>query len=143
MDIQTIVVPDASIILKWGFDSPDEPDRDKALEILYSWLDGKIEIILPKLWAFEVGNILALRNPTFAEEIMDIFIGYRFAEYETTAKLCGETFKLIKKYRVTFYDGVYHAVALLNKGTLFTADKAYYSKALQVGSVSLLKDFSI
>ena len=77
-----IIVPDASVILKWVFHSPDEQSRDKALDILNFWLAGKGEMILPKLWAFEVGNVLGLKNPQFAQEIMEIFIGYRFPEYE-------------------------------------------------------------
>jgi hypothetical protein len=36
-----IIVPDASVILKWAFHSPDEQSRDKALDILNFWLAGK------------------------------------------------------------------------------------------------------
>ncbi len=42
-----IVVPDASVLLKWSFNEPDEADRDKTLSFLNAWLDGKVEIILP------------------------------------------------------------------------------------------------
>jgi hypothetical protein len=44
-----IVVPDASVLLKWAFDSSDEIDRDNALNLLNAWLDRRVEIILPKL----------------------------------------------------------------------------------------------
>lgn len=138
-----IIVPDASVILKWAFHSPDEQSRDKALDILNFWLAGKGEMILPKLWAFEVSNVLGLKNPQFAQEIMEIFIGYRFPEYETTSELCRETFKLMKQYRVTFYDAVYHTVALLKKGTMITTDRAYYRKAVKAGNLVMLEDFSM
>ncbi len=138
-----MIVPDASVILKWAFRSPDEEDRDKALNILNLWLAGKVEMILPKLWAFEVSNVLGLKNPQFAQEIMEIFIGYRFPEQELTVELSREAFKLMKQYRVTFYDAVYHAVALLKKGTMITTDKAYYRKAAKTGNVVMLEDFSI
>ena len=138
-----VLVPDASVILKWAFQSPDEQDRDKALDLLDLWLSEKGEIILPKLWAFEVGNVLGLKNPRSAQEIMEILVDYRFPEHETSVELCRETFKLMKQYRVTFYDGVYHAVALLNKGTLITTDKAYYHKAVKAGHVTMLENFSI
>ena len=138
-----IIVPDASVILKWAFQTSDEQDRDKALDLLDLWLSQKGEIILPKLWAFEVGNVLGLKNPRSAMEIMNILIDYRFPEHETNVELCRETFALMKQYRVTFYDGVYHAVALLRKGILVTTDKAYYHKAFKAGNVTMLENFSI
>lgn len=137
-----IIIPDASVILKWAFRSPEEQDLEKAMDILNLWLEGKVEMILPKLWGFEVGNVLALKNPQYAQEVMEIFIGYRFPEYETTTELCNETFKLIRQYRVTFYDAVYHAIALLKNGTMITMDKAYYRKAVKAGNVMILEDFT-
>jgi len=136
-----IIITDASVILKWAFHSPEEQDLEKAMDILNLWLEGKVEMILPKLWAFEVGNVLALKNPQYAQEIMKVFIEYRFPEYETTTELCSETFKLIRQYRVTFYDAVYHAIALLKNGTMITMDKAYYRKAVKAGNVMILEDF--
>ncbi|MBM4278437.1 MAG: type II toxin-antitoxin system VapC family toxin [Deltaproteobacteria bacterium] len=136
-----VIIPDASVILKWAFRSPEEQHQEKALTILNDWCEGKVHLILPKLWSFEVGNVLALKNPQNAQEIMEILIGYRFPEYETTVELCRETFKLIRQYRVTFYDAVYHGVALLNKGTMVTMDKAYYRKAVKSGHVVILEDF--
>ena len=136
-----IIIPDASVILKWAFRSPKEQDLEKAMDILNLWLEGKVEMILPKLWAFEVGNVLALKNPQYAQEIMKIFIEYHFPEYGITTELCSETFKLIRQYRVTFCDAVYHAIALLKNGTMITMDKAYYRKAVKAGNVMILEDF--
>ncbi len=138
-----IIVPDASVILKWAFHSSGEQSLDKALDILNLWLTGKVEIMLPKLWAFEVGNVLGLKNPQFAQEIMEILIGYRFPQHGTTPELCREIFKLMKQYRVTFYDAAYHAVALLKKGMMITNDNAYYRKAFKTGSLVMLEDFSV
>ncbi len=136
-----IVVPDASVLLKWAFDSSDEIDRDNALNLLNAWLDRRVEIILPKLWVFEVGNVLMLKNPELSSEIIDIFIGYNFLECETTLELCRETFKLMKKYGVTFYDAVYHAVAILKKGILLTAADAYCKRVSGMTNVVRLKDW--
>jgi predicted nucleic acid-binding protein len=138
-----VIVPDASVILKWAFHSPEEQYLDKALDILNLCREGKVEIILPRLWAFEVGNVLALKNPQYAQEIMEILIGYRFPEHETTMELCRETFKLIRQYRITFYDAVYHGVALLKKGMMITMDRAYYRKAAKAGNVVMLEDFRL
>jgi predicted nucleic acid-binding protein len=49
----------------------------------------------------------------------------------------------MKACRVTFYDAVYHAVALLRKGVLVTADEAYFRKAGNKGRVVLLRDWDV
>lgn len=140
--MRSLVVPDASVILKWGFKAPEERDRDEAAKILDAWLDGKLAILLPRLWAFEVGNVLGLKNPTHARELMDIFIGYRFPEADTSSEICHAALALMKKHRVTFYDAVYHAVALLAGGLLVTADEVYHRKARGEGNIVLLRDWS-
>jgi len=95
------IVPDASVLLKWAFNSPDEADRERAINFLNAWLDGRVNIILPKLWSFEVGNVLMIKNPGFAAEIMEIFLGYNLDELDMTFELCKEIFKLMKRYKVT------------------------------------------
>jgi predicted nucleic acid-binding protein len=136
-----LIVPDASVVLKWALNSADEIDRDNAILLLNEWIDNKVEIALPKLWSFEVGNVLMLKNPDIAQEVMEIFIGYRFNEFDMTLELCKETLGLMKKYNVTFYDAVYHAVAILKKGLLITADDAYYRKVIGAENIIRLKDW--
>lgn len=136
------VVPDASVLLKWAFNDFDEADREKAMDFLNVWLDGRVNITLPKLWSFEVGNVLMIKNPGFAVETMEIFLGYSFDEFDMTFELCKEIFKLMKNYEVTFYDAAYHAVAILNGGVLLTADEAYCKKVGDTASVMRLKDWS-
>jgi predicted nucleic acid-binding protein len=138
----SLFVPDASVILKWAFDSPDEPDGDKALVLLNKWLAGTCDFILPKLWAFECGNVLGLKNPVHAEAIMEILIGYRFAECELTKNLSFATLQLMRDCKTTFYDTVYHAVALAYRGTLITADAAYYRKAGMKGCIMMIEELS-
>jgi predicted nucleic acid-binding protein len=141
MLIQTIV-PDASVLLKWALRSDDEADTDNALTILSAWLEGRIRIILPQLWAFEVGNVLMMKNPALADEIMEVLLGYDFEESETTMGLCREAFALMRQYKVTFYDAAYHAVAILNNGSFVTADEAYVRRATGRQDVMALKDWT-
>lgn len=37
-----IVVPDASILIKWALNSPDENSRDNAMAFLNAWLGGRV-----------------------------------------------------------------------------------------------------
>ena len=136
-----IIVPDASVLLKWAFHSPEESDTDSAIALLDAWIEGKINIVLPKLWSFEVGNVLMLKKPDTASEIMEIFIGYSFMESEMSIALCKETFKLMQKYHVTFYDAAYHALAIENKGLLLTADETYCKKVKDAKHVARLSDW--
>jgi len=85
--------------------------------------------------------VIALKDPARANKLMDVLIGYRCAEEETTVDLCRTAFDLMKDFRVTFYDAVYHAVALLRKGVFVTADEAYCRKAAARGGVKLLREF--
>ena len=141
--MRQIIIPDASVLLKWAFHAPDESDRDNSLMLLHSWLDNKVDIFLPKLWSFEVGNVLMLKTPDEASDIMEIFIGYNFMETEMSLELCKETFALMRKYRVTFYDAVYHALAVLSKGILLTADESYCKKIRDNRHVVRLKDWKL
>ncbi len=139
--MKEIVVPDASVILKWAFSTPDEIDNDKAVSFLNAWIDGKYEVILPKLWSYEVGNVLMMKMPEQAYEVMEIFLGYNFIEYDISLELCKETFKLMRRFNVTFYDAVYHALAILKKGKLLTADESYCRKVRDIKYVISLKEW--
>jgi predicted nucleic acid-binding protein len=139
--MKEIIVPDASVVLKWAFDAPDERDKEKALSLLNAWIDGKCEIVLPKLWSYEVGNVLMMKIPEQAHEVMEIFLGYDFTEYEMSLELCKETYKLMQRFNITFYDAVYQAVAFLQKGKLLTADESYRKKVGDIKYVMSLRDW--
>ena len=137
----SLIVPDASVIMKWAFRSPDEQDGDKALDLLNLWLAGNCSFVLPGLWVYECGNVLGLKAPENAKEIMEIFLEYRFDECPMTLKLSAATLCIMNDCKVTFYDAVYHAVALDKNATLITADVAYYRRAGQLGNILLLENF--
>lgn len=138
---ERIVVPDASVVLKWIDRLPGEKDRERADALLDAWLSGRLQIVVPRLWLFEVANVLGREDPLRAGPIMEELLGYRFEEADPTTELCRAAFGLMKDFRVTFYDAVYHAVALLRKGVFVTADEAYFRKAGRRGGVALLRDF--
>lgn len=58
-----------------------------------------------------------------------------------TAAIANRTLSIMADCGVTFYDAVYHAIALERKGTLVTADAAYLKKAGKYGHAVLLADF--
>ncbi len=135
------VVPDASVILKWVFKAPKEDHTEQALLLLDEWVEGRINLIVPTLWCFEVGNILGLKSANLATETMILLLDYQFEEQAMNTEICRLIFSIMDDCKVTFYDAAYHAVALICGATLLTADEAYVRKANQLGQVMLLKDW--
>jgi predicted nucleic acid-binding protein len=142
MITSNIYVPDASVILKWIFDTPDEADRDAALILLSSWVAGECEFLLPSLWLYEVGDIVGRNIPGNAPEFMELLIDYRIEEVPLSAVIAKRTLAIMAECGVTFYDAVYHAVALERRGTLVTADAGYLKKTGKLGNTVLLADFN-
>ena len=136
-----ILVPDTSVLLKWVLDSEAEEDRDRALELREDWLAGRCEIVLPSLWFFEVGNILGMKQPALAKQLMQVLLDYRIDE-APPAEFCRKALELMKTYKVTFYDAAYHALAITRSGRMITADHGYFRKTSRAGHVEVLKNWS-
>lgn len=135
-----VVVPDASVLLKWTLESDDEEDRDAALGLKASWLSGACEVVVPQLWVYEVGNILGLKRPATAQALLQAMIDLELADVAAVQYL-NDTYQLMQKYRVTFYDAAYHGLAIARKGSLVTADAAYVRKTQAAGHAVLLSQW--
>ena len=141
MTAQENIVPDASVLLKWVFKAPEEKHTEQALVLLDYWVGGRINLVVPALWRFEVGNILGLKSANLAADTMALLLEYRIEEQALTAEICRQTFSIMKACKVTFYDAAYHAVALARSATFLTADEVYVHKTGQIGHVMILKDW--
>ena len=82
--MKPIMVPDASVSLKWVLKS-DEEHGKKAIALLSAWVAGEAEILLPSLWVYEVGNIVGRKSDERAGEIMELLLDYRFPEAKIDA----------------------------------------------------------
>jgi len=134
---ETLLVPDASVLLKWVLRSDEEDDRDRALALKAAWLAGSCQILVPTLWAFEVGNVLGLKHPAKADQLLDAMIDLRMPE-EPPAAYTAAIFRLMRDHHVTCYDAAYHALAVVRGGTMLTADRRYARKAEGAGHLQLL-----
>ena len=137
-----VVVPDASVLLKWALDTTDEEDRQRALQLRDDWLAGQCRLVVPSLWVYEVGNILGRREPRLAPRLLAVLVDYRFEEMDAPA-LSKRALELVIRLRVTFYDAAYHAAALLLDGTFVTADEAYVRRARRIGHVTRLREWAL
>ncbi len=138
-----IFVPDASVILKWAIGLESELDREKAIHILDAWVDNNIEIVLPELWVFEVGNVLGRMVPDSALEKMETLLGFRFKTKELDKETCKSIFELMEDLSVSFYDASYHSLAQRVGGIFITADDKYYRKARAKGNIEFLGNLRI
>lgn len=136
----TVVVPDASVLLKWVLRSEDEPDRDRALALKAAWLEDGCDLVVPSLWVYEVGNILGLKYPATASSLLQAMVDLGLRE-EAPHGYVASILSLMREYKVTFYDAAYHALAIHVGGTMLTADRAYVKKTVRAGHVTLLNDW--
>lgn len=121
---QPVVVPDASVILKWVLPSADEPESDRAIALRDQWIAGRVAIVVPALWAFEVANVLAMKSGKQAEPLLSALLDLEMDE-APVREFAAAALSLCVKHDVTFYDAAYHALAQARRGTLVTADERY------------------
>ena len=58
-----IVTPDPSVLLRWVLPGDDEQDTDAALALRDEATAGTLDLVVPQLWIYEVGNTPAGRFP--------------------------------------------------------------------------------
>ena len=138
----TVVVPDASVVLKWVLQRDDETDSATALRLLDEYLAERVLIRLPSLWRYEVGNILGLKRPDIAGEAMEVLLGYEFPEEALDRAYCLAVLDFMKDMAgVSFSDASYHVLAIRTGGVYVTTDDAYVERASRRRNVVRLADW--
>ncbi len=137
-----VVVPDASVILKWVLPRDEEPGWNRARAILDRFVLGKLELAVPSLWYFEVGNTLSRRFGMNPGAGLLCWLRELVLSEVSPAEGWGRTaVGLVADYGVTFYDAAYLAVAMARRGTLVTADSAFVRKMGPRPGLALLDRF--
>lgn len=122
------VIPDASVLLKWVLPPEGEPYSEQAQAISKALYDNKIELLLPALWVYEVGNVLAIKYPEFAQALLAHLVNLAIPIVQPSVRLIELTTKLVIEHSVTFYDASYHALAMTTDAIFVTADEKYLRK---------------
>jgi predicted nucleic acid-binding protein len=135
-----LIVPDASVLLKWVLRSEEEEGRDRALQLKAHWLAGACQVVVPTLWVYEVGSVLGLKQPATADALLRAMIDLEMPEVGPIT-YSALIFELMRGYRVTGYDAAYHALAISRGGTMLTADRRYVSKAARAGHLQVIDDW--
>lgn len=120
------LVLDASVILKWVLPPEQEPYHVQAQAIAEAVAEKRVSVRVPALWYFEVGNILIRKYPSdAANDLADLRTHLALSESVMTKDWQGQILNLTSRYRVTFYDAAYHALAIIHGGIFITADEKY------------------
>ena len=139
---QHLVVPDASVILKWVLPSEDEPNLGQALALRDSIADGHVRAVVPTLWIYEVGNTLARRQTERAERSLDVLSRFDLESAPRSSRWLECALDLTQRHGVTFYDASYHAHAIVRRGVFVTADERYIGRAGESGFVMPLSEWT-
>ncbi len=137
-----IIVPDASILLKWVLQRDDEIDSGAALKLLESFGEGQVDIQLPSLWRYEVANVLARKIGRHAPDALQSLIAYQFGEHALELDYCLDVLRFMRSVpAVSFYDASYHVLAIRLRGTFVTADERYLRIAQRRGHIVSLAEW--
>jgi len=123
------VIPDASILLKWVLPAEGESYVEQALSMRDAFVAGKISLLVPELWYYEVGNTLSRKYPNEAEGLLSGLQAMGFDVITPDQRWQTAILQLVSAYHVTFYDASYHALAMVNDGLFVTADERYMASA--------------
>lgn len=138
-----ILVLDASVAIKWFLHFREGEDHcRRALDILAGVDEGRVVMVQPPHFLAEMGAVLAREKPADAQSDLKDLMAVEF-QSATEPAIYEAACKLALRLGQHLFDTLYHAVALHTPGaTLVTADKRYFSKARDVGRITLLADFT-
>ncbi|MCI0421921.1 MAG: type II toxin-antitoxin system VapC family toxin, partial [Acidobacteria bacterium] len=105
------VIPDASTLLKWVLPPENEEYVEQALALALAFNAGRIRMLVPSLWIYEVGNVLALKHPDLAEQQLSRLRRMEIPEISPDEATVQHTLRLVTTKKVSFYDAAYHAIA--------------------------------
>ncbi len=120
-----IFVPDASILLKWVLPAAGEAFWQEAIALRRAFVEQRIELSVPSLWIYEVGNTVTRRHPESAGRHLGAIKRLGMREIHPDDAMVDQMLELSLHHKVTFYDAAYHALAIAQNGIFVTADEKY------------------
>ena len=142
MTKRTLLVADTSVLLKW-VNQIDEHHLPQARKLLDRFEAGKIQIIVPLLVKYEIGNALlkGKKLPTLeAQDALDAFSQLPLSYADIDSKGMSDTYEIANELIITFYDAAFLYLAQKHKATLVT-DNPKHQKKHEGIRVIALKDY--
>lgn len=133
-------IVDASVIIKWFFQN--EAFADMALAIRNDFLFKKVSLLVPAHSFFEVMNSISIKSPGRASLFLSQLFILNMFECKLTVAQTAMSVSIMNDFpKVSFYDAVYHALAIETQGIFITADEKYYEKTKSLKHIQLLNDY--
>ena len=133
------VVADSSVIVKW-LNQLDEENLEAADKILADASQGKIELLIPELAKYEVGNVLLLRKKIPLGAIGLLFHTLFVSPIQfisQSEELASETYVLASNLGITYYDASFVALAKQYNALLVTENIKHQGKKSDIKVISL------
>lgn len=124
----TLLVLDASVAIQWAVPSAAGEHTPRALQLLRTYVEHKVQFKVPDVFWAEVANALCKGvrqrrwRPEDAEEGMADLKGYNF-DAVPSLLLMDEAMTIALDYGIALYDCLYVALAMQAKADLITADE--------------------
>ena len=133
---------DSSVIVKW-LNSQEEQNLEKADELLRDAMDKRVVLLTSELGKFEVGNALINKGigPTEFNETMAVFYNLPIQFFPESEEVSKITFDIAKRYKLTYYDAAYVALAVVYDASIVTDNYKHQGKASEEVEVIALKDY--
>ncbi|OGK13745.1 hypothetical protein A3A93_05390 [Candidatus Roizmanbacteria bacterium RIFCSPLOWO2_01_FULL_38_12] len=136
------IVVDSSVAVKW-INSLDEDYLDKADKLIKDVQNSNIDLIMPELAKYEIGNAL-LNKQLSLEQLqttLEDFYTLPISYFSEDKELSLSTAELAQKYQITYYDASFIALAAKLKASLITDNPKHQKKSIKEIEVFLLKDY--
>lgn len=124
------IVIDSSVALKWRL--RDEEATEQADALLDDFLAGKVHLLAPTLFEYEITNALKVAavkdrlSETDALTTITDFQGYEIGLFAFAAIQCS-AFQLAYQYNRSVYDSAYLALAHSQGIVFYTGDKKLFN----------------
>jgi predicted nucleic acid-binding protein len=131
------IVTDTSVLVKW-FKQRDEDLLKEARALLAEVEAGPLEVHVPALLLYEVGNVLLLETrlgPARLDAAMDHLETIPFIVAPPATPLLKRAARVGRELGLTFYDASFVALAVELDCPLITADRRLYDRAHSLARV--------
>jgi predicted nucleic acid-binding protein len=136
------LVLDASVTMSWLLEDGKRADLAYAGAVLEALKDQAVRVVVPAIWALEVGNVIAraehrkLLSEAQSEAFLAMLAGLGAEEDLAGGDTAlGDTLQLARRYGLSVYDASYLELALRRGLPLATLDGDLRKAASRAGVV--------
>ena len=127
--MERLIITDACVLLKWVLPAEQEQHLTQALALRHAFEDRQIDLLLPPLWFYEVGNVLTRKCSSDAARRLRLLTDLDIPEARPNTRWQQVICEMVRISGATFYDATYHALARVTSGIFVTADMKYLARA--------------